>query len=140
MALPHGPAISVAASAVSFWTASLFGIPVGTIALGIVASLCGMLGRFGFDMQQGIETQQRSKMAMAAGWVGAGAIGAPFITLAWLLLLKAAGVQSDAVTGIGLLSLGFSGPKGVTWLMTMTASVVQKALPKAPAPPEAPKP
>jgi hypothetical protein len=101
-----------------------FGLSVETIIVGSAFSLIGVIGRAAFEMQKAAEAPGGMKLSKVAGWVGAGFIGSPFASILYLIGLKLAGVQSDSLAIIGLLFFGFTGPKGVTWLINNA----QKAL------------
>jgi hypothetical protein len=118
--------------------ATPLGVSVETIALGMGFAIVGLFGRLAFDIQKGIEAGDKVRLSTAIGWAGAGLIGAPFIAVVWIVLLRAIGAQTDAATVIGLLFLGFSGPKGVTWVMGLVADFVGSRLPKGTVAP--PKP
>lgn len=120
-------------------TAAPFGLSIETIAIGTLFAVVGVIGRAGFEMQKSAEGPGGLKLSKIAGWVGAGFIGAPFVTILYLALLKISSVQSDGLVILGLLFLGFSGPKVVQWLMGSIAAMISKRLGIV-APPPAPPP
>lgn len=110
------------------------GVPLATIFLGTAFAIVGVIGRAAFDMQKSLEAGDRIKGAQVLGWVGAGLVGAPFTAVLWIVLLRAVGAQTDLATVIGLLFLGFTGPKGVTWAMGFVTDFLKAKLPGAKPP------
>ena len=130
--------VPVMLSVAGLLAATPFGISVETIAVGMGFAIVGLMGRFAFEVQKSLETGNGVKLAATLGWVGAGLVGAPFLTVLWLMFLKWIGIQADVVTVIGLLILGFSGPKGLTWLITAATDMLASRLPGRPKPPAPP--
>jgi hypothetical protein len=126
MATPE-PSTAIAGLSIAGILAAVpFGINVETIATGMGFAIVGMLGRFAFDLQKAVESGTPLGLGKTLQWLGAGFIGAPFLTIAWLVFLKQIGAATDTATVIGLLLLGFSGPKGISWLL----GLLNKLLPQ----------
>lgn len=96
---------------------SPFGLPMNQIALGTLFAIIGVVGRAAFEMQRANEGNPGLQLSKVAGWVGAGFTGAPFLTIVYLILLRMMNVQSDGIVSLGLLFLGFSGPRLMQWLL-----------------------
>lgn len=130
-------------SAAGILTASPFGLSIETIALGTAFCIVGVTGRAAFELQRTAEGPGGLKLSKIAGWVGAGLIGSPFVTILYLVLLKLAGIQSDGLIVLGLLFFGFSGPKVTSWLLNTSAGILSKRfgvnVPNPIAPPTDPK-
>lgn len=109
-------------------TAMPFGISVGTIAIGTGFSIIGVIGRAAFELQKSSEGPGGMALRKIVGWVGAGFIGAPFMTILYLVFLNLIKVQSDGVLIIGLMFFGFSGPRMVTWFMNLLIGMLNKRL------------
>lgn len=138
MASPEPSTGVVTLSIAGILASSPFGINVETIAIGMCFAIVGMFGKFAFEIQRALDAGDKVRLVQALGWVGAGLIGAPFITVAWIVLLKAVGAQTDVATVLGCLFLGFFGPRGVTWLVGLLGSIIKGYLPKGA--PDLPKP
>jgi len=134
MAVQTSPA-PIVLSVAGILAAAPFGVSVETIAIGMGFAIVGLMGRFAFDVQKALETGNGVRLAPTLGWVGAGLVGAPFLTVLWIVFLHWIGVQADVVTVIGLLILGFTGPKGITWLIGMATDLLSQRLPGRPKPP-----
>jgi hypothetical protein len=105
---------------------SPLGVSVETIALGTCFAVVGCVGRFAFDLQKALESGEKIMLRQALSWIGAGFLGAPFVAVAWIALLRTIGAQTDLATVLGLLFLGFSGSKGVTWLIGLITGFLQQ--------------
>ena len=103
-----------------------YGISVETVMIGTAFSIIGVVGRAAFEMQKASENSSGMKFGSIAGWVGAGLIGAPFVTILYLVVLKLLSVQSDSIAIIGLMFFGFSGPRMVTWLLNTSIGILNK--------------
>ncbi len=120
---------SVALGSLSIATilsAQPYGISVETVIIGTAFSIIGVIGRAGFEMQKASENPGGMRPGAIAGWVGAGFIGSPFVTILYLVVLKLSNVQSDSISIIGLLFMGFSGLKAATWLLNLAIGIVNK--------------
>lgn len=139
MATPS-PAAPIALSIAGLLSSSAFGVSIETIATGMGFAIVGMLGRFAFDLQKALEAGDKVRLTQALSWVSAGFVGAPFVTVIWIVMLRAVGAQTDTTTVIGLIVLGFSGAKGVMWLLGTAIGLLRQILPKGTPPfPEPPK-
>ena len=98
-------------------TAQPFGLPVETIAIGTGFAFVGVIGKAAFEAQRAIESGKSVNLGPILGWVGSGMIGAPFVTIVYLVLLKMLGVPADNMAILGLIFCGFLGPKAVTSLV-----------------------
>jgi len=103
-----------------------YGISIETIMIGTAFSIIGVVGRAAFEMQKSSENPGGMTLTHVAGWVAAGLIGAPFVTILYLVILKMMNVQSDSVSIIGLMFFGFSGPRMLTWLLNTGIGVLNK--------------
>lgn len=103
-----------------------FGISIETIMIGTAFSIIGVVGRAAFEMQKSSEAPGGMKFSNIAGWVAAGLIGAPFITILYLVVLKLSSVQSDNISIIGLMFFGFSGPRILVWLLNFAIGILNK--------------
>ncbi len=113
-------------SIATIMAAQPYGIQVETVIIGTAFSIIGVVGRAAFELQKLSEGPSTMKLAAIAGWVGAGLIGAPFITILYLVVLKLSSVQSDSISIIGLMFFGFSGPRMVTWLLNLAIGILNK--------------
>lgn len=119
----------VAISALSILSAVPLGVPVATIALGMAFAIVGVIGRAAFDIQKSLEGGSPVKLGQIIGWIGGGLLGAPFVAVLWIVMLRTIGAQTDTATVVGLLFLGFTGPKGVTWMMGFVTDFVRARFP-----------
>lgn len=104
-----------------------FGIPMEQVAIGTGFAVVGVIGRASFELQKASEGSKDGIQAgKILGWVGSGLIGAPFVTIMYMIVLSLAGIKSDGVVSLGLLFLGFSGPRMVTWLLSTGISLINK--------------
>lgn len=104
-----------------------FGIPMTQIALGTCFAIVGVIGRAAFEFQTMSEGSKGGiQLNKILGWIGAGFFGAPFITLAYLIILKLFNIQSDGLASLGLLFLGFSGSRAFTYLMQAASGLLSK--------------
>lgn len=103
-----------------------FGISIETITIGTAFAIIGVVGRAAFEMQKSSENPGGMPLTHVAGWVASGLIGAPFVTILYLVILKMINVQSDSVSIIGLMFFGFSGPRMLTWLLNTGIGVLNK--------------
>lgn len=103
-----------------------FGVSVETIAVGTAFCVMGVFGKAAFEAQRATEGTAGFKWSQILGWLGAGLIGAPFVTTLYLVLLKLVNVQSDSIVILGLLFAGFTGPKAVSWLMSSAGTILSK--------------
>ena len=124
-----------------------FGLPMEQIFIGTSFAVLGVVGRAAFEMQKAAEGAAGGMRGTKIwGWVGSGLIGAPFVTIMYLITLKLAGVQSDGIVSLGLLFLGFSGPRMVTWVLSTGISLINKKtglnipVPASPVPSAPPSP
>lgn len=138
MSSPEPTSGAIGLSAAAILLAAPFGVNVESVAIGMCFGVLGLFGRVAFDVQRALENGGKVYLAQAIGWVAAGLLGTPFITVLWLLFLKQAGVQSDFITVIGLLFLGFTGSKGLFWLVNLVFNTFKARL--GSAAPEPPKP
>lgn len=107
--------------------ATPFGIPMNEIALGTFFAVVGVCGRASFELQKASEGAAGGiPVSKILGWMGAGLFGAPFVTLFYLVVLRLINVQSDGIVSLGLLFLGFSGPRMVSWLLNTGISLINK--------------
>lgn len=103
-----------------------YGISVETVMVGTAFSIIGVMGRAAFEMQKSSEDPNGKTFSSIAGWVGSGFIGAPFVTILYLVILKLMNVQSDSISIIGLMFFGFSGPRMVSWLLNIGTGILSK--------------
>lgn len=103
-----------------------FGISIETVMIGTAFSIIGVAGRAAFEMQKASETAGGQKFGSIAGWVAAGLMGAPFITILYLVVLRLSNVQSDNISIIGLMFFGFSGPRLIVWLLNFAIGILNK--------------
>lgn len=103
-----------------------YGISIETVMIGTAFSIVGVIGRAAFEMQKASEAPGGMKFGSIAGWMGAGLIGAPFITILYLVVLKLSNVQSDNIAIIGLMFFGFSGPRLLIWLLNLAIGILNK--------------
>lgn len=113
-----------------------FGVSFETIALGMVFAIIGCLGRVGFNIQKALEAGDKVGLSQSIGWAAAGMLGSPFVTILWVLALKMANIQNDLLTASGLVFLGFSGSKGILWLMTLLTDFLKSKLGNGTPPPK----
>lgn len=107
-----------AISLATILAAQPFGISVETVAIGAAFSVMGVFGRAAYELQRYMEGSGTMRPSKIVGWVAAGLLGSPFVTILYLVILKACSVQPDGLALILLLFVNFSGPKAVSWLMT----------------------
>lgn len=105
-----------------------FGLPIESIAIGAGFAALGVFGKAAFEIQSSLERQSSVSLKYVLGWVGAGLIGAPFAAVLWLIFLRIVGIPSDNTAIMGLVFLGFLGPKGVTWLMAYVTGLLKDKL------------
>lgn len=103
-----------------------YGISVETVMIGTAFSIVGVVGRSAFELQKLSENPGGMRIGAIAGWVGAGLIGAPFVTILYLVVLKLLNVQSDSISIIGLMFFGFSGLRMATWLLNLAIGILNK--------------
>lgn len=116
-----------ALSFAGYLTATPFGLSGETIGIGTLFCVVGVAGRAAFELQKSSEGNGAGmKWNKILGWVGGGLIGAPFMAILYLVMLKLANIQSDGIAAIGLLFVGFSGPRAVTWLLSSATSLLTK--------------
>ncbi len=120
---------SVALGGISIATilgAQPYGISIETVMIGTAFSIIGVVGRAAFEMQKASEAPGGMRFSNIAGWVASGFIGAPFVTILYLVVLKMMNVQSDSISIIGLMFFGFSGPRMVSWLLNLAIGILNK--------------
>lgn len=110
----------------SIMTATPFGLQVENIAIGTCFAAVGVIGKGAFDAQRAIEGGQPVKLAGIVGWIGSGLIGAPFVTIVYLVLLKMGGVPADNMAILGLTFCGFLGPKAVNALVAWGTAAIKR--------------
>lgn len=122
-----GPSASAAGiTLATILAATPFGVPIEHIAIGTFFSVAGVLCRGAYELQRNAEGSGTMKFLAVLSWVVSGLLGAPFVTVLGLGLLKIANIQTDSLMVIGFWYLGFSGPKGVISLWNMLCALVQK--------------
>jgi hypothetical protein len=124
----NGGSAVAALSLAGILTAQPFGLSIETIAIGTGFAVIGTIGRAAFEVQRSSEGQEGMKLSKIFYWLGAGFIGAPFVTIMYLVVLNLAHIQSDGISILGLLFFGFSGPRAVTWLLNYVISILNKRL------------
>lgn len=117
MAIQEPNSAVVGISFAGLFSAVPFGVPVETIAIGTGFFSLGIFARAAFEMQKTIERGDHVGIGQVLGWVGAGLIGAPFGTILYVVFLHTLKVQSNDASILGLLVLGFGGPRLLTALM-----------------------
>ncbi len=124
----NGGSTVAALSLAGILAAEPFGLSITTIALGTGFACVGVIGRSAFELQKANEGPNGMKLSKIAGWVGAGFIGAPFVTILYLVVLNLAKIQSDGISILGLMFLGFSGPRMVLWMVNLVIGILNKHL------------
>lgn len=150
MPTPVAPATIVAAGTAlslgGFMATSPLGIPMPQLAWGAFFACIGVVGRGIFEGQNALARQNALGLQYTLGWVLLGLLGAPFGACMVLYGLKVAGIANDSWTAIALMVIGFSGPKGIMFILGAVANFANttfklkgaQALPGGPQ--DAPKP
>jgi len=117
-------------------TAAPLGLSMETILIGTAFAILGVVGRAAFEAQKYSENNGSMKFSQILAWLGGGLVSAPTMTVLYLALLQSISVKSDSIAIFGLIFLGWSGPKGATWLIGLIrnslASKFGNSVPQAP--------
>lgn len=100
-------------------TATPLGLSMTTILIGTGFAALGVIGRAAFEAQKYSENTGTMKFSQILAWLGGGLVSAPTMTVLYLALLQSLSVKSDSIAVFGLIFLGWSGPKGATWLLNI---------------------
>lgn len=111
-------------SLAGFWTASVYGFTAETVITASIFTSLGIIGRLGLELSQAGNGQRKptSVFSLLAGSLCSCAT----LTVLYLALLKALGIQNDNATVFGLIFLGFIGPKALLWLLSTGSSIISK--------------
>lgn len=110
----------------ALWSATPFGIPVETIALGTLFVYGGVIGRGAFELQKIAEGNGGMRWSQICGWMGAGFLGGPFMSLVTILFLKLIGAQVDNLTVIGFSAMGFFGPRALNKVIEFGSGLLRR--------------
>lgn len=110
----------------TMWQASLFGIPVETIAIATVPTLMGALARVGFEIAKASNPKNGVRWSGVAALFGGTLISAPTIAVCYLIVLKLTNVASDDILFLGLIFFGFIGPKALLWMLDFVTGEINK--------------
>lgn len=113
-----------------------FGLPIESIAIGAGFAALGVFGKAAFEIQSALDRHSAVSLRSVLGWVGAGLVGAPFAAVLWLIFLRMIGVPSDNTAIMGLVFLGFLGPKGITWVMDYVSVLLKGKIGGGSSPPK----
>lgn len=126
MSVPNSSVAVTGLTLGTILTAAPFGVPVETIAIGTLFSVLGVMGRAAFELQKVAEGGAGMTVGRVLGWFGAGLLGAPFMTVTVIALLKFVGVQIDIYSVIGFLAAGFFGPRFVGGVIQFGTDYLRK--------------
>lgn len=112
-------------------TASIFGVSVANIAIGVLIVCAAVAGRGFVDIAKTIESGDQLHMARSLGWMGAGCASSPFVSMIYFAMLAGIHYQVDAFSVIILGAIGYAGPKGVTELVARAQSLIPASNPAA---------
>lgn len=108
--------------------ASPMGLSMQTILIGTAFAALGVIGRAAFEAQRYSENTGTMKLSQILAWLGGGLVSAPTMTVLWLALLQSMSVKSDAICIFGLIFLGWSGPKGAAWLISLARNAISSKI------------
>jgi hypothetical protein len=132
MAEPVSAGTSVAFGAgltlAGLMTAAPLGIPVPSLAWGALFACVGVFGRGVYETQVALGKQDVLGLRYVLAWVMVGLLGSPFCSALVLYGLKLTSVQNDNITAFALMFMGFTGPKGITFVMSSAAQFINQRL------------
>jgi hypothetical protein len=120
-------------------TAQPLGLSMTEIAVGTCFCIMGVVGRAGVEWAKYAENSGSMKAGQILAWLGGGFVSAPTVSVLYLALLQSFSVKSDSLALFGLIFLGWTGPKGASWLISSVRGILTSKLGNT-LPPEDQKP